>query len=248
MPRRKFGWPDCLDGRHAAETRDGSIVIAGVLGCGGEAGGPMSTFVARLLADGSLDRSFANRGVRVTGDCASAGVAEWRDGKIVHRHGHRHRRILLRRRHEGRPAHARRSARPPASAGTAASTSVPRRGRQPPVRVSAIDGRRRIIVAGAAGRHVGVARITPAGRLDRSFGDDGLAIRRLRRRSYATCVAVAANGAVTSPPQRRTRRSSGLPLAFIVLRFAADGDPDPAFGSPWPAKLPFGPTSPKRTT
>ena len=103
---------------------------------------------------------------------------------------------------------------------------------------STTDGRGRIVVAGNAGRHVGVARLTAEGRLDRSFGEDGLVIRRMRRTSYATSVAVAADGSVTVTARRwaDTWSSDG----FIVVRFAADGTPDPTFGSRGLSEISFG--------
>ena len=238
VPRRRFGRPECLNGLHVAATRDGGVLIAGIIGCGGEIGNS-GTFVARLRADGSLDPSFANRGLRFMDDCASAGVAVRRDGKILIATGTGTEDYC----YSGAMKVARLTSggRPDRSFGRHGRVHVrfPGAGDHTPYAM-VIDGRRRIIMAGAAGRHVGAARLTPAGRLDRSFGDDGLAIRRTRRRSYATAAAVAANGAITVTVSRQGDTGFWSTSGFIALRFAADGSPDPAFGARGLQEVSFG--------
>jgi uncharacterized delta-60 repeat protein len=83
--RVEYWGHDCLSARAVALQRDGKVVLAGSVGCGGEAGG-MAIAVARLLPDGRLDSSFDGDGTQTFdfGPCAFAtAVVVGNDGKIL---------------------------------------------------------------------------------------------------------------------------------------------------------------------
>jgi uncharacterized delta-60 repeat protein len=69
----------------------------------------------------------------------------------------------------------------------------------------------------------GAVRLTPAGALDPSFGGDGRVTIELGSSfDELTAVDIADGGAVIA---------AGFGNALAVVRFAADGTPDPAFGT-----------------
>ena len=231
IPRRALGpTDDCISATAVDVGGDGRIVVGGMLGCGGEEGYEAATFVARLRKDGRLDRGFARGGVRVShAACLLSDIAAQRNGKIVTAgstgssdyctFGSM---LLTRMRPNGAP-----------------DTSFGPRGRrqiryvhtrESGANALSIDRRGRITAAGWAGNRMALARVTPNGTLDRSFGGDGRTTLRTRPRARndASDLAVDRNRRLIVTVQDRLRDRD---VRFVVLRFLPDGRRDPAFGS-----------------
>jgi uncharacterized delta-60 repeat protein len=227
IPRKVFGAADCVGATTAALMSDGRMVLVGGLGCGGEEGDDLGVFSARLKVDGTLDRSFAQRGTWVSyASCDASDVAVQRNGSILvggstgsSDYCTSGSMLLTRLRQDGTP-----------------DTTFARGGRlrvkfaapDAGVNTLELDARGRIVVAGYAGKRVAVVRVLETGRFDRAFSNDGKVTRRTRAgaESYATGMAVAPDGRVTiSASDRRgdTRR-------FVAVRFQTDGRPDASFG------------------
>jgi uncharacterized delta-60 repeat protein len=94
-----------------------------------------------------------------------------------------------------------------------------------------------IIAAGAFGDDFNVVRFTPAGAIDRTFGQDGFAsLRPLWGSAGAWCVLVQPDDKiVVGGPTVSAGNSS---WDFMVARLNADGSPDDAFGSGGYARVP----------
>jgi uncharacterized delta-60 repeat protein len=99
-----------------------------------------------------------------------------------------------------------------------------------------IDGTGRLVVAGIAADHFGLARYMPNGNLDRSFGDDGKVVTAFSEDpgiDQAYSVAVDSHGRVvaggyTQPSRFNVPRAHRLD--FALARYRPDGTLDPSFG------------------
>lgn len=112
------------------------------------------------------------------------------------------------------------------------------------MRINAIartpDGR--LIAAGSTDRVTGpwsspqtefaLARFTAGGRLDKSFGDEGLTVARIPGNLHdaqALALRVARDGRILATGET-TDKKRGVSLALPVLRFHPNGTPDGSFG------------------
>jgi uncharacterized delta-60 repeat protein len=231
---------DCLSPSAAALQPDGGVVVAGTVGCGGEAGSMWAT-VMRLDPAGRLDRSFGGDGSRSFGfgHCASgSAVAVQADGRIVVGGGDGGC-------YENRSPFRVARFHPNGSF----DRSFGRRGRaavrfEAPVsnlRDLAIDREGRIVLAGNSGTPatfsrrrarwaLAVARLRANGRPDDRFGVHG---RRATRSSDARGSLIAE--AVTLLPGGRIvlAGSSTSPLdgsRLLVAQYQPGGRPDRSFG------------------
>ena len=82
-------------------------------------------------------------------------------------------------------------------------------------------------VAGSNGRNLLLAKYTPAGRLDASFGAGGSVVSALVSRDSPAGVALAPDGRVYLAG---TGVASGSVQPFLVFRYRPDGSPDPSWG------------------
>jgi uncharacterized delta-60 repeat protein len=231
IARNMLGSPDCLGSpAGAALTRDGRILFTGATGCGGEDGGELGIYVARLLADGRLDRSFGRAGVWTSRRaCDAAGVAIQTSGRIVVAASTGNTdyctsgsMLLTRLRADGAldrtfGDRGRRLVRFPGSDSAG-------------VNALATDHRGRLHIAGWASNRFAVARVLPDGTLDRTFGRDGRVTRRAttaeaRETLGATGVTVGGDGGVTVSGALQTETRS----RFALLRFRRDGRLDRSF-------------------
>ena len=200
------GFNGCLTPASVALQPDGRLVVAGTEGCGGEAGFT-KLLVVRLQPDGRLDGSFDGDGRKSFdfGPCAFGNaVALQLDGKIIVAGG------------DGNCYEERgpfRVAR--LNADGTFDHRFGRRGRQQ-VRFPApsawvddvmLDTQGRIVLVGSAGGRTrsrrfrftfALARLTPAGALDRRFGRRGIwmAPRPGRRDTYASAGALLRDGRI----------------------------------------------------
>ena len=95
----------------------------------------------------------------------------------------------------------------------------------------AIQGDDRIVAAGRKGRAFALARYTPDGRLDRSFGTSGKLVTTFHlarakeavARHGAAAVAIAGNGTIVA--------AGGSGADFALARYLPDGRLDATFGS-----------------
>jgi uncharacterized delta-60 repeat protein len=240
IPRRALGpTDDCITATTADNAPGGRIVVGGMFGCGGEDGYDAATFVARMRRDGRLDRSFANGGVRVShSSCLLSDVAAQRNGTIVTAgstgssdyctFGSM---LLTRLRSDGTPD----------------SSFAPRgrlqiryaHTRESGANAVSVDRRGRITAAGWAGNRVALARVTPSGTLDPTFDGDGKTTlhTRTRAQNYATDLAADRNRRLMLTARDRLGNRN---VRFVVLRFLADGRPDPAFGTDGMQVVSFG--------
>jgi len=219
---------DCLRARAARLQADGKLVLAGSVGCGGEAG-RMAGAVVRLDPGGQLDRSFAGDGTRTFafGRCAFAtDLAIQPDGKIIVAGGdggcyeERGPFRIVRLGADGR-----------------LDRGFGRRGRQkvafpePWAWVEAIvpDGRGGVVLGGSAGgrTHAGtdrfafaLAHLEPDGTVDRGFGRGGT-------RGDAGAVARLPDGRIVVAGT--LSRTSRRPQARVAV-FRSNGAADTAFG------------------
>ena len=103
----------------------------------------------------------------------------------------------------------------------------------------AIDHHERIVVAGSTlGAHpdIALARFTPAGRLDPTFGQGGKVVTDLGANDYAFDVAIQEDGGIVVVGERGTAASD----RFVVQRYRPNGTPDPGFANGGTALTGFG--------
>jgi uncharacterized delta-60 repeat protein len=86
-------------------------------------------------------------------------------------------------------------------------------------------------MAGGRGGRFGLVRYRAGGRLDRSFGGDGKVLTNFTRHDdLGTGVALQADGKIVVVGNAQRFASNGTVLSrFAVVRYLADGTPDPAF-------------------
>jgi uncharacterized delta-60 repeat protein len=226
------GWP-VLDGAVAggvvslgtsaayavAVQPDGRIVVAGTT----SSGASTAYALIRYLPDGQLDDGFGSGGLVVTDfdattdDVASALVL-LPDGRIVAAGRSGDSFALARYRPDGQLD---------PSFGTAGLVTT-RQGLIAGL-AARLDPARRIVLAGQGGTPGGpydlaVARYLPDGKLDPTFGDRGVVRRDLGPSGeWASSLVLQPDGAVV------LAGTSGS--TFALLRYLADGRPDPAFGT-----------------
>ncbi len=100
------------------------------------------------------------------------------------------------------------------------------------VRALGFDARGRILVAGSEDKQLALARLTPKGFADRSFGRDGIETTRLAHPAEITSVAPRSDGSILAGaiiarcPQRIFCRAT----AAGVARYLPSGAPVPNFG------------------
>jgi uncharacterized delta-60 repeat protein len=95
----------------------------------------------------------------------------------------------------------------------------------------AIDKTGRLVVAGRAGDHFGLARYLPDGSLDRSFGSDGRVVTGFGSDSgidEADSIAIDSRGRIVAGGFTEPTRSS---THFALARYEPDGTLDPTFGT-----------------
>jgi uncharacterized delta-60 repeat protein len=103
----------------------------------------------------------------------------------------------------------------------------------------AIDHHDRIVAVGstlAAHPDIALARFTPAGRLDRTFGQAGKVITDLGANDYAFDVAIQDDGGIVVVGERVTPASD----RFVVQRYRPNGTLDPGFANAGTALTWFG--------
>jgi uncharacterized delta-60 repeat protein len=165
----------------AAFARDGKILVAGSRMHPDKKSSadklPFSLVVVRYRSDGRLDRTFGNRGVATVDlrphDSSISGLAVLRDGRIV-AGGHGHSRANT----PGGPAVwcFRKDGSLDRGFGTRGKVVIGNDGGL--TTAVAVDGTGRIVLSGRGGPALGdflVARLSAKGRLDRSFGQNGVA-------------------------------------------------------------------------
>jgi uncharacterized delta-60 repeat protein len=94
----------------------------------------------------------------------------------------------------------------------------------------AIDHHDRIVVAGSTlGRHpdIALARFTPGGRLDPTFGHGGKVVTDLGANDYAFDVAIEDDGGIVVVGERAAAASD----RFVVQRYRPNGTLDPGFAN-----------------
>jgi uncharacterized delta-60 repeat protein len=94
------------------------------------------------------------------------------------------------------------------------------------------DGK--VVAAGPAARGMGATRFLPDGRLDTSFGGDGVAFiptaGQSFEQSFVNAVAVQPDGKVIAAGWRQTPSTSSSGMRPLIARFTASGEPDTSFG------------------
>jgi uncharacterized delta-60 repeat protein len=103
----------------------------------------------------------------------------------------------------------------------------------------AIDHHDRIVVAGstlAAHPDIALARFTPGGRLDPTFGEGGRVVTDLGANDYAFDVAIEDGGGIVVVGERRASASD----RFVVQRYRPNGTLDPGFANAGTALTGFG--------
>jgi len=230
--------------RALALQADGRVVVAGTVhGANAQA---TDFFVARYLADGSLDASFGTNGVVVTDvgkldPLAGGAASDSASGVVVQADG----RIVVTGTSDGRFALARYTASGALDAsygGNGVATAQMSNGTD--VAAGAVlqpDGR--VVVAGATTDHAGdqrfaVARFDALGNLDASFGTGGRATTGFGFfASAGTSVALQPDGAIVVAGVDRNLSGTGN---FALARFAADGSLDPNFSGDGMVTTDFG--------
>ena len=101
----------------------------------------------------------------------------------------------------------------------------------------AIDSRGRILAGGVSQNDLAVARYTPNGSLDTSFGSGGIATTSFGPLSRAQSVAIDSHD---RPVAVGWFTSATSTPGFAVARFKQNGDPDPSFGSGGKTTTDFG--------
>lgn len=198
---------------------DGRIVTAGMA----ERGAGESFAILRHLPDGRLDRGFGSGGLVMTDlgattDDSVSALALQPDGRILAAGNSGDRPVLVRYLPDGRldPSFGREGIAF-IGAGLISAWAL------------ALGDDGRIVVAGQGGvlggpYDIAVARYLPHGAPDPSFSGDGVVTTDLGSTGErAAAVAVGSDGAVVAAG------SSGA--SFAVVRYLADGRPDPAFGA-----------------
>ena len=103
----------------------------------------------------------------------------------------------------------------------------------------AIDHHDRIVIAGstlAAHPDIALARFTPSGRLDTTFGQGGKVVTDLGANDYAFDLAVQDDGGIVVVGERRAAASD----RFVVQRYRPNGTLDPGFANAGTALTGFG--------
>lgn len=103
----------------------------------------------------------------------------------------------------------------------------------------AIDHHGRIVVAGStssAHPDIALARFTPAGRLDATFGQGGKVVTDLGANDYAFDLAIQDDGGIVVVGERRAVASD----RFVVQRYRPSGTLDPGFANAGTALTGFG--------
>ncbi len=103
----------------------------------------------------------------------------------------------------------------------------------------AIDHHQRIVVAGSTlGAHpdIALARFTPVGRLDPTFGQGGKVVTDLGANEYAFDVAIQDDGGIVVVGERGSAASD----RFLVQRYRPAGTLDPGFANAGTALTGFG--------
>jgi uncharacterized delta-60 repeat protein len=223
--------------------RDGGIVIGGERWGGRKNWQP---WVARLHANGSLDRGFAHRGWRTVdfgdgrGDDGFYRLEVQRDGRIIAMGS------TFRAPGKGRFAFARflpNGRLDPTFSGDGTTAVEVARGGANHAAAMALDRRGRIVATGYAfGRDifVPVLRLTRTGRLDRSFSKDGR-----RRSALGIAEAIVTdrhNRIIVAGQNDQDRRASGHGTGhdFMILRLLESGSPDRSFSGDGRKLVAFG--------
>ncbi|MFL5830579.1 MAG: hypothetical protein ACJ76X_11735 [Solirubrobacteraceae bacterium] len=108
-----------------------------------------------------------------------------------------------------------------------------------PALAVAVDGRGRTIVAGSSGNDFAVARYTPRGRLDRSFGSGGEVVTSFPGLEVnAQAIALLPNGSTVVGGGGS--RSDGTGGGFALVRYRSGGALDRSFGTQGRVFTPFG--------
>ena len=84
-----------------------------------------------------------------------------------------------------------------------------------------------IVVAGAAGENIGLARYTDHGNLDTTFGDNGTTVTPLASEHVANGVALTADGHILVAGYTL---GANVNRDFMLARYTDEGDLDSAFG------------------
>ncbi|MGZ4109160.1 MAG: hypothetical protein ACXVP7_05680 [Actinomycetota bacterium] len=103
----------------------------------------------------------------------------------------------------------------------------------------AIDHHGRIVLAGytlAEHPDIALARFTPGGRLDPTFGADGKVVTDLGVNDYAFDVAIQDDGGIVVAGERRATVTDRI----VVLRYRPNGSLDPRFGTAGTVLTSFG--------
>ena len=227
-------------GEAIAIQPDGSIVVAGrALG--------ESSFdfaVLRYLANGSLDTSFGSGGVATVdlaagSDDEAFGVALQADGKIV---------VVGKTRVGGGTddfgvARWHPDGTLDDTFGTAGVTTTDIAGGHDGAQGVAIQADGAIVAAGNAGNgpdnDFGVVRYLPDGTLDAGFGSGGKVTTTIGGMTdLAQAIALTADGAIVVVG--RVAPDGGSASDFGLVRYLADGTPDPAFGDGGIVRTDFG--------
>lgn len=219
----KTTYPTGAGARDVAVQPDGRIVIAGWVGD--------NFAVARYLPGGTLDPDFGSDGLVTTelgasGDAASA-VALQPDGRIVVAGSHSFGLALARYLPNGSFD---RTFGGDGKVGYWDPSSAP----------SAIDARAvaiqpdgRILAAGGYDAwFMGIARFLPHGRLDPSFGGDGVVRTKVKgSEQELSALALQPDGRILAAGSSWPHESitEGVPR-FIVIRYRRDGSLDPNWG------------------
>lgn len=213
----------------------GKAVVAGHLYAPGpEPGlGTEKVALARLTADGALDETFGGDGKVLTsvgGGATAAAIVRQPDGRYVVAgsaidHLGQERSLLLRYRADGTPD---------GSFGHGGRVLGPAWSRAHDVDLVG-DGR--IVVAGASGDELMVARYLSSGELDRSFGDDGVVTIASRLtgggvgQMYANDVLALPNGTLIVAGGEEGYRAECDAVGFpVIARLLPSGAVDDRFG------------------
>ncbi|MEV1146842.1 hypothetical protein [Micromonospora sp. NPDC049799] len=210
----------------------GKLVAVGTAGLGGP--GELGFALVRYRADGELDESFGSGGIVVAPvgmarSAAASDVVVLSNGRILAAGGANDA--------EGNPGFAAARFLPDGrldpSFGEGGSVVVPMPGGDAGAFALAVQRDGRIVLAGTAENQgvtsFGLARLTPDGGVDRSFGTGGVVVE--------TFPGAGINGANDVVVDQKGRIvAAGVtgnlfqPTAFGLMRFRADGSLDPTFG------------------
>jgi uncharacterized delta-60 repeat protein len=100
------------------------------------------------------------------------------------------------------------------------------------VRALALDARGRILVAGGEDKKLALARLTPKGFADRSFGQAGIQTTGIAHSAEITSLATRPDGSILAGAiiKSCTQRIFCRATAAGVARYLPSGAPDPTFG------------------